>query len=521
MTRHGWVLVLCLASGALAAEPPAVVVVLPPVFEGTRQPEGLGFALQEQANTLLLGKHAHVLHPRQVHSMARHHRMKLETFADAAVAKLAAQRLGAKVFAFTSVKKTPQGFTLTISTATTKDAAATTTSLTLPKGESAFVRQGAAAVASAVRLAQGVHEDPFPTPLPVKDGAVADLASCEALLLEQPLGIEAPTVLVKDTLTRAVGACGAAVKAEPELHQAWAALALAAAVLGDDARALAAIAKARASPLAWSNATLARFWLASRYQSGEAGLAVLDDALKQTTGFMLARASRAELLSALGKHGEAAKAWQDYADHSPTSAFVLSRLAQGQARLGQTKEAVATAVKALGLDPDSDELKLELASRHVDAGQLEEATRILEPLAEMADARAEVPLRLGWVKLLSNDAAGAVPLLERAIAKAKSPHDWRTRGRAKLDLARAALVLQKKADAKKWLQEAGKDGVGLPPPGPEHDALLALLTPAEAATLVRTKPSPAEASPFPVVAGDVKVFQPRQPAPKGFEETMR
>ena len=130
-----------------------------------------------------------------------------------------------------------------------------------------------------------------------------------------------------------------------------------------------------------------------------------------------------------------------------------------------------------------------------------------------------MPLRLGYVKLLQGDAKAAVPLLELAFTKAKSPHDWRTRGRAKLDLARAMLKLDEKAKAKTFLLEAGQQGVGIPA-GDDHDALLALLSPAEAAGLVRRTPTP-EASPFPLVAGEVKSDQPRQVAPTGFEETMR
>jgi tetratricopeptide (TPR) repeat protein len=513
--------VLSLLSFAASAAELIPVAVFPPVAD-KKAPEGFSLAMQERASALLTstGKFA-VVNARQIYSMASRHRTKLETLSDPNVAREAAQRLGVKLFVYGKLTAIKEGWTLDVSASAVGEPTTQSASVLLGKGEATAIFNGAQNLAVAIAKLANV-DAPAPLEEAAKDGAVRDWAGCEAQLLRQPIGVENPTVLNQTELTRAVGMCGAAVKAAPKLGEAWAALALAAAISGSDERAVFALTQAdalrRASALPLPNATLARFWLVTRYQSTEAGEAVLTQAIATEPGFLLARGYLAELLNTEGKHAEAAKAWQDYAGVTPNNPFLISRLAYTLSRLGKSAEAAAFAQKALAYDPDSVELNLELASRWLDAGQFDKAIGTLEPLANRPDARAEAVLRLGYAKLLKGELDESDKLLNRAFSAAKDPADWRTRARAKLNLAQLALKRDKKPQAKKLLGEAAKEGLILAST-PETQEVLSLLTAEELSALVgKAKTKVKEASPFALRGGEVDLAADHPAAPKGFEE---
>ena len=107
---------------------------------------------------------------------------------------------------------------------------------------------------------------------------------------------------------------------------------------------------------------------------------------------------------------------------------------------------------------------------------------------------------------------------DRAFSAAKEPGEWRTRARAKLNLAMVALKKDKKPEAKKLLGEAAKEGLKIKPSDETKD-LLALLTPAEVAALdAKPKAKVKEASPFAVTDGEVDPMATRPAAPKGFDD---
>jgi tetratricopeptide (TPR) repeat protein len=518
------------APAPAAAPPPAApaapalisVAIFPPVGD-KKTPEGLALAMQARATSLLAstGKYA-VISYRQIANMAARHGTKLETLNDPNVARESAQRLGVKHFVFSKLTPTKEGWTIEMSAGTVGELEMHASTASAPKGEAgavAAVGQNLAVAAAKVANAAS----PVAVEVDAKDAAVRDWAACEAQLAKQPIGVENPTVLNETELTRAVGLCGAAVKASPALGEAWAALALAAAIDGTDERAVFALTQADATKakaaLPLANATLARFWLVTRYQSTDAGEQVLKDAIAKEPGFLLARGYLAELYNAEGKHAEAAKVWQDYTAVTPNNPFLISRLAYTLARLGKTADAAKFAEKALAYDPDSVDLNLELASRYVDAGDVKKAITVLEPLAKPADARAEAVLRLGFAKQHENQLDEAEKLYQRAFTLAsKDPADWRTRGRAKLNLAGLALKRDKKADAKKLLGEAAKEGLKLKATDDTKD-LITLLTPAELTALEgKAKPAKKEASPLPVKGGEVDAAATRPAAPKGFDD---
>jgi tetratricopeptide (TPR) repeat protein len=313
-------------------------------------------------------------------------------------------------------------------------------------------------------------------PASTKDSAMRNYAACDLRLLGQPVGIENPFVLNDGELKKAIASCETAVKSDPDFAAAWGALAFASALAGNDARAVEALGRIKPDAGHNPNALAARFWLVSRYQSSDAAVSVLKDAIAKEPGFLLARVYLAELYNALGKHEDAARAWREYAAHSEGNAFVISRLAYTLARLGKTKEAADFAAKAMAYDPESYELALEHSSRLIDDGQVDKALAVLAPLAEKKDAPAELLLRYGYAKLLKGELEAAEKLTQQAYGMAKEPSEWRTRGRAKLNLAELQLKRDAKDKAKAAVTEALREGLR---PSAVKPELLSLLSEAE------------------------------------------
>jgi tetratricopeptide (TPR) repeat protein len=391
----------------------------------------------------------------------------------------------------------------------------TDASVELPKDLAKAAALAEKTVSELVLKEAGATAPALTFPAEPVDLAVKDYASCAELLGRQPIGVEIPTVLNEGELQRAQGACERAVKAAPSDAEAWAALSLVDAVAGKDEAAAAAMTKATALKVTHHlpNLVLTRFWLAGRYQSGDAAVKVLKDAIQAEPGFLLARVYLGELYNALGQHELAAQAWKDYASVTRTHPFVMSKLGYTLARLGKQDEAAAFAEKAFAFDRESVDLSLELASRYVDAGQPEKAVAVLEPLAQAKDARGEVLLRLGYVRQKQGQAADAETLMTRAVAAATEPSEWRTRGRAKLNLAVLAIAKGKKDEAKKLATDAAKEGVKLTAT-PETKDVVALFTPAELSKL-GSGPKTKETSPLPLSGGEVDPAAKRAPAPKG------
>lgn len=502
--------VLLLASAALAADRTSIVV-LPPVAD-PKVPAGLNLAMQEKATALLMGTGRYdLVHARQVKSMALRHRMSPNDFTDPNVARQAAERLGASLFVYSKLSPAKGGWSLDVSVGKRGDAKTSTVTVTLPTADNLAVAEGGKALATETTKYDGAEAPAGDAqPASTKDTAMRNYAACDSRLIQQPVGIENPAVLNEGELKKAIASCETAVKTDPAFSGAWAALAFASALAGNDARAVEALTNVKPDAGHLPNAFAARFWLVSRYQSSEAAVAVLKEAIAKEPGFLLARVYLAELYNALGNHEDAAKAWRDYAAHSEGNAFVISRLAYTLARLGKTKDAAAFAEKAMAYDPDSYDLALEQSSRLIDDGQVDKALGILEPLAAKKDAPAELILRLGYAKLLKGDLDAAEKLTTQATSLAKDAAEWRTRARAKLNLAEVHLKRDAKAKAKAAVTDALKEGLRPANVKPELLALLsdAEVKAAEAKGLGKVRPK----------ENSAVVEKPAAAAPKGFDK---
>lgn len=305
----------------------------------------------------------------------------------------------------------------------------------LPKTWSGALDQGSVALAKAILPAGVAVPKVAVQPSSTNDDALKQLAACYPVVLRQPLSPETPALVDSTELQRATDACGKAVELDPKLRFALAVGALGQAILGGDqgaAKSMAALGDADDMLEAY---TLARFWLLTRYQSNEAGVAFLKDIIKKRPGELLARSYLGDTLFTLGQWDEAEKVWREYAEWVPNSAYAHGRVSKALARVKKYDEALVAARKGFALSATSTEARLELGSRLVDANKLQEAEDVLEPLSHLTPPRGEHLLRLGWVHYLQSELDPAQAYFQRALDLSTAPGEWRTRGRAAYDLA--------------------------------------------------------------------------------------
>ncbi len=423
---------------ALAGVPQKPVIALLPSAADASEVTALGVLLEARANELLeaSGKYS-LLHAKQVAAMVEQEGLNPVSLSEPEAAATARAVLGADRVVTVVLEKTATGSNL-LGAIVDGGKKPTAFTVKLPADWPGALRQGSEAIARAV-LAQDKGSLPKKVsaqPDSSNEKALQALGRCYVPVIRQSLGVEAPVMILGEELDGAAGDCREALTEDKTLTFAQATLALAQAIVGDDALATESLAGLGEKQEAFEPYTLARFWLITRYQSNEAGVAFLRDASKKHPGELVLRSYLGDLLGALGQHDKALEAWQDYLALAPRSAFAQGRVGRTLARLGKHDEAIAAAKQAITLAPSGRDAKLQLASRYIDAGKLDEAIATLTPLTTGPLARPEQVLRLGWATWLKGDVDGAGKLFQAVIDSTKSqPAQWRTRGRAFYNLA--------------------------------------------------------------------------------------
>ncbi len=523
-------LLLGLSIPAVAAEPAPerfTVVVLPPAGDSP-EAQNLAYVIQARASAILANSGRYnELNLRQILGMAERHGMTPAMLGDANTATQAAHHLGATRFIYGKLSAQKAGWRLEYGSEAAGAASESLIELSFGDGHAVDVAGGA--LAKALAKLDGITLQPKQlqvAPLSRSDKAMSSYLTCHGILVRQSLGIESPTVLDEEEIRHATDACRSAVEQDKSFSGAWAALGFAQALAGDDAAAVEALTKVKAdgdyNPLYW----VARFWLLTRYESNDAGLQVLREALRRHPGMLLARGYLAESLNALGRHQEALAVWEEYAKQAPSNGFVVGKVGYTLARLGKHDQAIAKTKDALKMDPKSVDLQMELGSRYIDAGKAKDAVKVLEPLAALADARGELLLRLGYAYQLTNNQAKAMEYFTKGVEKAQKASEWRTRARGKYNLARLALLKGDKALAKRLVIEAAWEGYRPKTPDPKMQSLMAeyeregLTVDAgtEGTASLEPKVSLKETTPFSLdSAGMVDPNKPKAPPPAGIE----
>ncbi len=503
------------------------VVVFPPSAKS--QPgQQLAVVMQDRASSLLEQSGRYLPgHAKQVERMAEGEGLDPHRL-DEGLARAVATHLGAIRYAFGDLIENADGtWKLRHGGRKRGDAAADSALLReteLPADWSKAVELGGHLLASDVAELDGIPLPPG-KPMTASDAAMRAYAACFSSVVRQPIGIESPTTLLVSELRDAVSACRRAVEADPAFAEAWASLALAQAIQGDDADAIAGLARSMGTGVYLPLRSLARFWLVTRYQSSEAGTRVLADALSRHPRSPLLLGYLAEQFVALNQPAAALEAWRAYLAASPQNPFVLAQMAATLDKLGRMEDAIDKARESTRLDPSSRSRKVDLAVRYLDAGRFEKAVVILEAIATDKAAQPEAMVTLGRAKLQLGDLDGGDLLLKLALARASRPDQWRTRGRADFNLAKSALRRGQRETAHRYVLDALDEGYrpsNLHRDDPELEVLTndipqrgAVLQPKPRAG---SKLHPPEASPFSVTpGGEIDPNEGRPPPPAGFE----
>lgn len=486
---------LTLALTFTAAAQAPVVAFLPP-HGSTPELDRLGLLIEARAAELLTTAHRTTdLHVKQALAMADQEGLDRASLSQDEVADRARVLLGAdRVIA---VRLAPGSGGVQLDGSIRSAAAPVPFSVALPGSWAKALKLGSETLAAAVLAQDGatLPAGASAQPESSSDAALKALGVCWEVALNQSLSAEAPVTIAPKELASATTACKSAVKADGGLRFAAAVHALLLAIGRSDVEADKALAKA-GSEGALEPRTLARAYLASRNQPTDARVKLFQAEVDAHPSALMLRAYLAETLASANEHAKAVEVWKGYLALAPGSPFAQGRLSRSLARLGQTGAALDAARAALALAPDSNDARLQLGSRQIDAQQYAEAVKTLVPLTERPSAPAEGILRLGWAYWLQDDVDSAEPLFKLAAERASGPMAWRTKGRALYDLALVALKAGHADEARAIYRRSLETGYAVRPADPALAGSDAKAAPAP------TKVSPAGAVTAKVVVDD-------------------
>ena len=444
------------------ADPPRTTVMVIP-FRGKSGPIGdLGYAIHLRALGVL---HAlsglNIIHPKQLNRVLEHHQHRLYDLENPGRRKEIAAILGADLVLsgtlVTGARHVEIRFTVQPQSGDSV-LQRRVRAPTLPEALDGFTPELTSAL---TRL--GAHATKAPaaetiTPATTSMKALAEYASCYRTIIEQPIGIRTPRLLDARRIDSAIRLCHAALRIDGKLTDAKAALGFLYALKGDQRSSERYLAAAKGSktflPLYW----VGKFWVASRHYDVDTAVDALEGAIRKHPGFLLGRGYLGDTLIVLKRYEAARSVFMRYLDAVPRQPWVMGRIGYVNAKLGDIDAAITWTKKALSLAPADSELLLELASRHVDAGAYPEAISILKRLVAEGRARGEVHLRLGYAYLKTGDLPRAERAFRVAISTATALAEWRTRGRARYDLAKMWMQTDFPANALRELEMAIEEG---------------------------------------------------------------
>lgn len=288
--------------------------------------------------------------------------------------------------------------------------------------------------------------------------ALLTYASCYQVLVQQSIGIRQPVMLNNSLIDEAIGLCEESKRYDKSFEAARASLALAYALKGNKRQAqlyLGSVKNTKAMlPFYW----IGKFWVLSRYYNVDQALEVLEDAIDIYPGFLLARGYLGESLNTMGRHEDALKVFEAYLLQVPNQPWVMGQIGYTYAKLRNSEKAVAWTKNGLRVNPKDGVLMLALASRMVDSGKNAESVAILRRIIDEGNRRGEVYLRLGYSLLLLGENAEAERYFRTALLNSLRPSEWRTRGRARYDLAKLWMRLDNPNNAIRQLRMAVKEG---------------------------------------------------------------
>jgi tetratricopeptide (TPR) repeat protein len=248
----------------------------------------------------------------------------------------------------------------------------------------------------------------------------------------------AELAISRDALARAKLEAQTAAALDPEFGEAWAALGIAPALLGETQDAWRSFSKATAlgyghHPSAIAGAAFVRM----RQGKLDDAAKILQSAIARRPGFLIARGYLGELHTKSGQYQDALAVYDAYAAVAPRQPWVLAQRGYVKSKLGDHVGAIADSRAAVDAVPDSASLLIQLASRYIDAGRLVGAEDALRQAVTIFPDETRAYVRLGYVYLLQGRDDQAIVMSEKALVLSKVRARERDRAYAHLNLARA------------------------------------------------------------------------------------
>ena len=207
-----------------------------------------------------------------------------------------------------------------------------------------------------------------------------------------------------------------------------------------------ALAASRRAPLAYLKAG-DQAVLAGRY---ERALVLLEYAQRLDAGSLDAAKARANVLTAMGRHGEAADAYGDLAQRAGDDLTAMFNHALACSRCGRLDQAQRTYLQLLAKQPRHVQARYNLAGLYQLQGQLEQARTQWEQVVAQAPQLGSASRCLGDVLL---DLRQPGPALEAYVRAAhlepQDPTAW-------MDVAEAAIAAGRPGQAAAVLQRASR-----------------------------------------------------------------
>ena len=189
-------------------------------------------------------------------------------------------------------------------------------------------------------------------------------------------------------------------------------------------------------------------------------LKTLEEAARACPGSLQALGYLGDAYLRRRSYPDALRVFATYLERVPRSPFAAMRRDAVLSRLGRHEDALGNAAALLARHPGSLTVLEALASRQIDARQLEAARTTLARGLVQTPGHPVLLTRQSFVELESDRPDAALLFAEKAVAAIGDGRGELVAGYAHIDLARALAILGRRDEAKVALHQALRLGVG-------------------------------------------------------------